>query len=98
MILLNLSDYAYQPFLKAIDKNDRISKDNYYNNRIIEDDFNIFVTNNAYVLKDKETDDIIEKIYIEQNENGIDTEDRILKMQKFLYGDDIEIDNDNCKN
>lgn len=92
-----VSDNAYQPFLKAIDKNDRISKDDYYNNRIIEEKFNIFVTNNAYILKDKETDDIIEEIYIEQNENGIDTEDRISKIKKFLYGDDIEIDNDNCK-
>lgn len=88
---VNLSENAYQPFLKAIDRNGRISRDDYNNNRIIEDDYYITVTNAAYVFLDKETGKELMKIAIKQDENGIDEEDRILKIKKILYNGDFEI-------
>ena len=83
-----VSEYAYKPFLKAIDKYNRISQDDWYNNRIIGDNYNIYATNNSYILKDKESDNIINEILITQNEDNIDKEDRIAKIRDYLYDND----------
>lgn len=79
-----LSDNAYQPFLKAIDRRFKISRDDFNNNRIIGKEYDVTAINNAYVFKEKETDKEIGKLIIEQDENGIDTEDRIAKIRKKL--------------
>ena len=78
----NPSENAYQPFLKAIDKNDNISRSDYGMCLIFADDY-LEVENNAYIFKDINTDEEIDRKHldIKQNEAGIDTEDRI---QKYL--------------
>lgn len=73
---------AYQPFLMESDK-DHISKDdfgmqlNYAEKRVL-------CTNNAYVVQliDKHAE--IQRVTIAQNEDGIDTEDRILEGKKLV--------------
>ena len=72
---------AYQPFLMESDK-DHILKDafgmqlNYAGKRVL-------CTNNAYVVQliDKHAE--IQRVTIAQNEDGIDTEDRILEGKKL---------------
>ncbi len=40
--------------------------------------------NNAYLLCDNATGEVIETIEIKQNESGVDTEDRILFLKNYL--------------
>lgn len=76
-----ISVNAYQPFLKEMDKN-HISKDdfgwqlNYTDKRVI-------ASNDAYIVQNIDDHTELQRITIEQNEQGIDTEDRILKARKL---------------
>ena len=78
------SEKAYQPFLKAIVKDEIFFADHYnsYNERIeFENRYCVVCENAAYVIKDFITGDVIDTLLINQDSSGIDTEDRI---QKFL--------------
>ena len=78
-----LSENAYQPFLKVIDKNNGISKqDN--GNKLIDTDYIVEIVNNAYIVYNREDESECRKIIIEQDEKGIDKEDRILKIKHIL--------------
>ena len=72
---------TYQPFLMEADK-DHISKDdfgqqlNYAEKRVIS-------TNDAYVVQFIDKHAEIQRVTIAQNEDGIDTEDRIIKGKKL---------------
>ena len=44
----------------------------------------IICENGSYVIRANESDEIIETITIQQDENGIDTEDRILKLKEII--------------
>lgn len=77
-----LSENTYQPFLKAVDETN-LSKDD-YGQCIIEGNNYIVCENNAYVVKSADTNAEIERIVIEQNDKGIDTEDRIKKLRCAL--------------
>lgn len=71
-----LSEYAYQPFLKVVDS-DHLDKANTgqrlkYCNRYV------YCEGKAFVIKDEE-DNEVGRIDIDQNENGIDIENRIDK-------------------
>lgn len=73
------SEYTYQPFLKAVDKKN-LSKDD-YGQRVIVGDRYLICENSAYVVKSSETNMEVERINIDQNDEGIDTENRIIKQQ-----------------
>lgn len=80
----NISQNTYQPFLKAVDGLNT-SPDS-YGQKIIIGDYSITCSNNAYLIYNSDEKDPCQVIPIEQNDVGIDTEDRILKMRKFLKG------------
>jgi hypothetical protein len=42
------------------------------------------MNNNEYIVTDIMTGEIIREVLIPQNENGIDTEDRIIKCKEAL--------------
>ena len=86
----------YQPFLKEIDPG-HISKDDYGWYLIYTDKgYYVSCENNAYVRYELDTEEpvVIEKLEIEQNEDGIDIEDRILKYRNHygIKAIDTEID------
>ena len=76
------SQNSYIPFLKAADDS-HISKDD-LGQRSIHGNEYIECTENAYLRKSIETNAVIETIEISQNNQGIDTEDRILKLKNYL--------------
>ena len=76
------SQNSYIPFLKAAD-DAHISKDD-FGQRSIHGNEYIECTENAYLRKSIETNVVIETVKISQNEQGIDTEDRILKLKDYL--------------
>ena len=71
-----LSEYAYQPFLKVVDS-DHLDKAN-TGQRLKYDNKYVYCEGNAFIIKD-ENDEVAETISIEQNEDGVDTENRIEK-------------------
>ena len=77
-----ISENTYQPFLKTVYKN-KLSKDS-YGQRAIDGDNYIVCLNSAYVFRNSATNEEVQRIAIEQNEKGIDIEDRIKKMQFSL--------------
>lgn len=77
-----ISENTFQPFLKAVYKH-KLSKD-HYGQRAIDGDYYIICENSAYIIKSTATDAEIKRIAIAQNDNGIDTEDRIKKLQLDL--------------
>lgn len=74
------SQNAFQPFLKVVDDNDNISRDELGQYLVYEDTY-LECYNDAYVVKDLDNNEEVRRLQINQNENGIDTEDRI---QKYL--------------
>lgn len=77
-----LSENAYQPFLKAVDKI-HLSKEHFGQRLIIGNKY-ITCDNSAYVVKDNDTDAETDRLTIIQDSNGFDIEDRI---QKLLQSD-----------
>ena len=75
------SENAYQPFLKAIDDKNKISRES-FGQRIEFEKYFIECENNAYVVKEIETGEIVDRLTINQD-NGVDTEDRILKFKNW---------------
>lgn len=73
-----VSGNTYQPFLKTVDKKN-LSKD-HFGQRIFFSDNYIICKNDAFVIKNAETDEEVERITIQQNNDGIDMEDRIKKL------------------
>ncbi|MBO7053515.1 MAG: DUF262 domain-containing protein [Alphaproteobacteria bacterium] len=84
-----LSPSSYMPFLKAADA-EHISREDLGQKLVYKDEY-IEFTNNAYIHKkrikevnDDTQDELVDTIQIQQNTNGIDTEDRIIKLKKYL--------------
>lgn len=71
-----MSENAYQPFLKAVDTGDNISRDEYVMYLVFDNDY-LECENGAWVFRDNETDDEVHRIPVAQTEEGMDTEDRI---------------------
>ncbi len=75
------SENTYSPFLKEIDaehlsredKGQRIKRDNWYMEH----------HNHAYIIYSLESGEEIRRISIDQSPDGIDTENRIIKMKKL---------------
>ncbi len=76
------SSSTYMPYLKEADEA-RLDKDS-LGQRLVYGDRHIICENDAFVLRDNETKEEIERIAIDQNENGIDTVDRILLLKNFI--------------
>ena len=77
-----VSQNACQPFLKAVDREENISRDD-MGMCLVFDETYLEAENDGYVVKKLDTDEEIRKIEIAQNEEGIDTEDRIQKYLKI---------------
>lgn len=79
----NLSENSYQPFLKAVDVNDNISKPDYGEFLIDGDEF-IDVEQDSFVIYSLDDGRELRRIYVKQNEAGIDVEDRIKRLEKYM--------------
>ena len=80
-ILLTQSKFSqssYQPFLKIVDS-ERLSRD-HNGHRIILNNQYITCENDGYYIYDELTKEVVEKVLINQNDENIDTENRIEKM------------------
>lgn len=76
------SSNTYMPFLKAADDR-HLSKED-LGQRLIYGDKHIICSNDAYLLRNNSDESVIETITITQNTEGIDTEDRILKLKEYI--------------
>ena len=75
------SENTYQPFLKSIDEK-RLSRE-HWGQRIIVGDKYVRCENDAYVIYMTDTNEEIIRVNITQNDQGIDTEDRIIKFKDW---------------
>ncbi len=79
-----VSSSTYMPYLKAAEPDEnRLNKD-MYGQRLDYGDKHIICENSAYVLRINETEEEIERVEIKQNEAGIDLEDRVQVLKKYL--------------
>lgn len=80
------SPNTYMPFLKAVEgmvDNMRLDRDA-FGQRLVCGDQYIVCRNSSYELKKIEDESVIETLEIQQNEEGIDTEDRIIKLKEYI--------------
>ena len=77
-----LSENSYYPYLKAA-AGSHLSKDD-MGQRLIFGDEHIVCTNNAYLRRKNEDDLLVDTINIAQNNDGIDTEDRIVVLKNYI--------------
>lgn len=73
---------TYVPFLKEADEA-HLSRDS-MGQRLVYGDRHIICQNSAFALRDNETEVIIETMPIQQNEDGIDVENRIFVLKQFI--------------
>ena len=78
----NISEYTYVPYFKIADE-PHLSKDD-YGQKLIYQNAYIVCHNSSYEIKKNDTGELLEEIKIIQNEEGIDKEDRIIKLEKYL--------------
>lgn len=78
------SSNTYIPYFKAVDK-DHLSKDS-MGQRLVYDGSGCYIIceNAAYVLRKIEDDSVLDTVVIAQNQDGIDTEDRIAKLREYV--------------
>lgn len=79
---LHWSENTYMPFLKASDDK-HLSRD-HMGQRLIYGDEYIICANNSYLRKKNDNNATIDTIMINQNEEGVDTEDRIVKLKNYI--------------
>ena len=77
------STNAYQPFLKEVEENDNIDRDN-LGQYLIYDDYYVACENSAYVFYEYDTDNEVYRLQIPQNDKGVDTVDRIKKYRAYI--------------
>lgn len=76
------SSNTYMPFLKAAD-DAHLSKED-MGQRLIYGAAHIICENSSYVVRKNEDESVVETIDISQNEQGVDTEDRIIKLKGYI--------------
>lgn len=76
------SSNTYIPYLKEADEQ-HLSRDS-MGQRLDYEDRHIICQNSRYLLRDNETEKVIETFPIPQNEDGIDTKDRILLLKRII--------------
>ena len=77
-----ISSNSYMPFLKEADEV-HLSKDS-CGQRLVYGDVHIACANDAYLLRDNETEEVLETLPIRQNEEGQDTEDQIVLLKDYI--------------
>lgn len=77
-----MSQNSYYPYLKVASEA-HLSKDD-MGQRLIFGDEHIICTNNSYLRRKNVGDEIVDTIVIPQNEDGIDTEDRITLLKNYI--------------
>ena len=78
-----LSQNSYQPFLKEVD-GARLNRDDLGRSLIYHENYLVRCENDKYVISKNNSDEIIHKIDIRQNDRNIDIEDRIIKGKTHL--------------
>lgn len=78
-----VSQNSYYPYLKAASDEQHLSKDD-MGQRLNFGDEHIFCTNNSYLRRKNEDESLVDTIRIAQNEEGIDTEDRIVVLKNYI--------------
>lgn len=76
------SQNTYMPYLKEAD-DDHLSRDE-MGQYLVYDDVYIVCENNSYGVYRNDDDSLTDTVTISQNEAGIDTEDRIIKLKKYI--------------
>lgn len=76
------SSNTYMPFLKEADEV-HLSRDS-MGQKLVYGNKHIICQNSNYLLRENETEEVIEIIPIQQNEEGIDTQDRILLLRQYI--------------
>lgn len=78
------SSNTYVPYLKAADE-PHLSKDS-MGQRLVYDSRGCYIIceNAAYVLKKIEDDSVLSTVEIAQTQDGIDTEDRVVKLEAYV--------------
>ena len=77
-----ISENSYYPYLKVASEA-HLSRDD-MGRRLIFGDEHIICTNNSYLRRKNEGDEIVDTIAIAQNSDGIDTEDRIIVLKNYI--------------
>ena len=75
------------PYLKEADEA-HLSKD-FMGQRLIYGDRHLICNNDSYLLRDNKTDSVIRSFPIPQNEDGIDTEDRIILLRELISSQEL---------
>lgn len=76
------SSNSYIPYLKVADDS-HLSRDD-MGQRLVYGDTHIVCQNESYLLRNNEDESVIETIEIAQNEQGVDIEDRIVKLKEYI--------------
>ena len=76
------SSNTYMPYLKEADVQ-HLSRDS-MGQRLVYGERHIICQNSAFELRDNETEEILETMPIQQNEDGIDVENRIEVLKRFI--------------
>ena len=77
------SENSYNPFLKAV--NDNVWREYYGNYIYLDDEKLLKETQTSYqVVSNDENENVLNEFVISQNENGVDTENRIEKMKNVF--------------
>lgn len=82
------SQNTYMPYLKEADEV-HLSRDEMGQYLVYEDVY-IACENNSYGVYKNDDDSLVETITISQNEEGIDTEDRIIKLKKYIASSNLK--------
>ena len=76
------SSNTYLPFLKETDES-HLSRDS-YGQRLVYGDRYICCENDQFIVKNNDNDEIIKELKINQNEEGVDLQDRVLLLKRFI--------------
>ncbi|WP_294341117.1 hypothetical protein, partial [uncultured Selenomonas sp.] len=83
-----LSQNTYMPFLKIV-SDSHLSKDD-MGRSLIYGDKHIICENSSYSIRSNEDDAEVDKIHIPQNDEGIDTENRVELLEKYVKENFLE--------
>ena len=76
------SSNTYMPYLKEAD-DAHLSRDS-LGQRLVYGDRHVICRNDAYLLRDNKTEEVIKSFPIKQNEEGMDIEDRIVILKQLI--------------
>ncbi len=83
-----LSENSYYPYLKVASES-HLSKDD-KGQKLIFGEYHIICTNCSYLIRKNDDESIVDTIKISQNDEGIDTEDRIIVLKNYIKEKKLE--------